>query len=426
MSEANFFPTSAGQYRGSKFPAFAGGAADQSGNVQNVGASANVSQATGNNATPAQTQQQQVSSGNTSAQTGTLGTDAANNVPKSALASQSIPSGPSTTLGGEVAQAVLPGAGQIAGTAIGNSISAGSSLGGALDSGGEALLGKATDLFSGNFSSLLGVGGGSSAAAGSTAGSTLSSAGAVDGLQATNVGVSGVDSLGTNAVSDGVGADAAGSAADSGLGSLAGAGLAGVGTFVAGLLSGQDPAQAAISGVGAFAGAELGTLILPGIGTIVGGFLGSMLGGLFGNSHPTVGPNGFTAFGVDPSGQLNVGKSGVDNGANPQNTIDVANSSTAAINKILNDNNLSIDPSKLPSNANDPNGVYGTLAIYQGDDARVHGGQTMPHSALDIWNYLLSNNAITSRTPNSEQPTSNTQTSSGNNAPVLRLPGSVS
>lgn len=58
--------------------------------------------------------------------------------------------------------------------------------------------------------------------------------------------------------------------------------ISGIGTFVTGLLSGQDFKQAAASGAGSAAGAYLGTMILPGIGTILGSMGGSFLGGLVG------------------------------------------------------------------------------------------------------------------------------------------------
>jgi len=69
-----------------------------------------------------------------------------------------------------------------------------------------------------------------------------------------------------------------------------GAATAGVGTFITGLLSGQDFAQSAASGAGAAGGFVLGNMILPGIGGIIGSIGGSFLGNLFGGG----GENEFT------------------------------------------------------------------------------------------------------------------------------------
>lgn len=392
MSEADFFPASGGQYRGSKYPGFSSGATDSSGNVQAVGTAANVSQASGNNLSPGQVQQKQVDTGNTSAQTGgSLGTPQTTTPASSALNQQS-PS--QTTLGGMVAQSVLPAAGNIAGSAAGSVLGGGGSLGEAIGAGGEALSNTANNLAHGNFgSSLL------SSSAGAVGGAaSLSSAGISNGLPAINVGTAGVDKLGENAISNGVGASAASEGA-----ALGGSALSGVGTFAAGLISGQNVGQAAISGIGAGAGTYLGYLAAPFLGPlapiapIVGSFLGSMLGGLFGNKHPTVGPNGDTLLTVD-NGQLGVGLTGADNGADPGITENAARESTTAINKILTEHNLTIDPSKLTAFGNDGK-YYNELSITQGSVNSKN-----PHSALDVWNNLLKANAIVSKTPNNEVP----------------------
>lgn len=418
MSEADFYATSAGQYRGSKYPGFAGGSTDSTGNFEATGPAANVSQTTGNNSTPAQVQQQQVATGNTAAQTGgTLGTDpskggsATNQIaPASGLAKQDVPS-TAQTLGGLAAQGVLPAIGDIAGSAGGAVLGAGGSLGDAAGAAGDALSNAGTNLMNGNIgTALLGSSSGAGGAVtGSTVGSTLSSAGTVDGLQAVNVGTSGVDSLGENAISQGAsaGSDAA---------ALGGAGLSGVGTFAADLLSGQGLEKSALSGIGSAAGAYIGSAFGP-IGTVLGGFAGSLLGGLFGNKTPTVGPNGDTLLTVD-NGQLGVGLTGADNGADPNVTTNAANSSAAAINKILTENNLTIDPTKLTAFGNDGK-YYNELSITQG---AVNSSN--PHSALDIWNNLLKANAIVSKTPSAPTATNNVTTVNGPTAPVA-VPGSV-
>ncbi|MDQ1078010.1 tape measure protein [Pseudoroseomonas cervicalis] len=72
------------------------------------------------------------------------------------------------------------------------------------------------------------------------------------------------------------------------------------GAALPGLMSGNY-AQAGM-GVG---GAALGTMILPGIGTIVGGTLGNLVGGLFGGGK-TANPASSVQIGVDDNGQLTV------------------------------------------------------------------------------------------------------------------------
>lgn len=424
MSEADFFPASGGQFRGSKYPGFTGGTTDSSGNIQPVGsASANISQSSGNNLTPAQVQQQQVTMGNAAAQTnGSVTATPPVGAASSALNQQSIPS---TTLGGLAAQTALPFAGDVVGTAAGKAIGEGASFGDALSQGGEALSSKGADLLSGNFGGLLGTSSGAAgtgAAAGVGAATTGgTSAGIADGLPAVNVGTPAVDSLGENAVSSGTGASAADAA-----GNIGGSALSGVGTFAADLISGEGVGQAAISGVGSAAGAYLGSLVAPGVGTVVGGFLGGLVGGLFGGGAPSVGPDGVTGLLVN-NGMLNVGSTGADNGADRNVTLNAATSTATAINKILADNNLTL--------SSDPNyntvggGGYSGLGIYQGSPQALagaisHGG--VQRSALDVWNYLLANNMIQSKTPSAPPSTagSTVGTASGANGSVL-VPGSI-
>lgn len=92
-----------------------------------------------------------------------------------------------------------------------------------------------------------------------------------------------------------------------------GAATAGIGTFVTGMLSGQDFKQSAVSGAGAAGGAYIGTMILPGIGTIVGSVLGSQLGGLFGDKE-----NEFTLSELSPKTDETWSRYG---GLTPNNTI---------------------------------------------------------------------------------------------------------
>lgn len=404
MSEVDFFPQSAGQFRGSRYPGFSGGTTDQQGNVQQVGPAANVSASTGNNLSPAQVQQQQVDKGNASVQTDkNFGSTTA----PSALGQQQVPSGDS--FAGTIAQGVLPAVGDIAGTAGGAALGAGKSFGEALDAGGSAILDRGRSLLSGNFSEgLLGPSGGGAAAAGA-AGSSISSAGLSGGVPAYNVGTAGVDQLGTNAVSEGIGASGASTGA-----SLGGAGLSGLGTFAAGLISGQDVGQAAIGGIGSAAGAYLGSMILPGVGTVVGSFLGSMLGGLFGNKTPTVGPNGDTLFTVD-NGHLGLGITGADNGADRSVTENAAKTSISSINKILDDNNLTIDTSKLSPFEGK---YFNELSINQG---KVNNNDPR-HSPMDVWNNLMKAGAIISKTPSAPTAVPNTTSLSGSTAPVLKHP----
>lgn len=69
------------------------------------------------------------------------------------------------------------------------------------------------------------------------------------------------------------------------------------GAALPGLMSGNY-AQAGL-GVG---GAALGTMILPGVGTVLGGLAGNLLGGLFGNDPAR--PASSVQIGIDESGQL--------------------------------------------------------------------------------------------------------------------------
>lgn len=400
MSEVDFFPSTAGQFRGSKYPGFTGGSTDQFGNQQPVGAATNVSQSSGNNLAPEQVKQQQVDKGNTSAQTSaTLGSPSS----PSAIGQQNPPS---TSIGGAIAQGVLPAVGDIAGSAGGAVLGSGGSLGDALGAGGEALASRGNAFLSGNFSSgLLGSSSGAATAAGA---SSLSSAGLSGGVQGINVGTAGVDQIGENAISDGIGASGASEGA-----SLGGGALAGVGTFAADLLSGKNLKDSAFEGVGAGLGGIAGSYFGP-IGTMVGSWLGSKLGGLvgglFGNKTPTVGPNGDTLFTVD-NGKLGLGITGADNGADPGVTENAAKSSITAINKVLDDNNLQIDTSKL-SKFGDK--YYNELSLNQGN---VNNNNPR-HSALDVWNNLMKANAIVSKTPGSPTAVNNVTTVTGNGAPV--------
>lgn len=415
MSEADFYPASGGQFRGSKYPGFTGGTTDGSGNVQPVGSTANVGQASGNNQSPAQVQQNQVNKGNAAAQTdGTLGS--AGSVPSSGsgLSSQAVPK---DTLGGTLAQAGLPFAGDVAGTAIGKALGTGAGFGEALGKGGEALSSSVSNLASGNFGGLLSSSSGSTGAA--VTGGT--SAGFVDGLPAVNVGTPAVDNLGENAISEGAGANAGDAA-----GNLGGGALAGVGTFAADLLSGKSVKDSAFEGAGAAVGGVAGSYFGP-VGTVVGSWIGSQLGGLVGGlfgGNPSVGPNGVSTINVN-NGHLAYGTTGVDNGADPNATQSVAQTSVDAINKILDQNNLTVGADPYLGKAG--GGNYSGLGIYQGSDkaqaAALRNGGT-PHSALDLWNYLLANNMITSKTPSAPAPISNTTAQNASAAPVL-TPGSL-
>lgn len=431
MSEVNFFPQSDGSYRGSKYPGFVGGTTDTSGNVQQTGSATNVGQATGNNLTAAQVQQQQVEKGQGEAATSGSLTADGTTIPTSGLADQNLPA--PSSLGGTIAAGVLPAAGGTFGGAAVGALEGGSSIGDALGSGAEAVGSRVSSLLNGNFGSgLLGSSAGSSGA--SAAGSTISGAGTVDGLAAENVGVSGIDGLGTNAVSEGVGSNAASEAGSSAAGSsvsgLGAAGFAGVGTFISGLLSGQSVGQSAIQGVGsaiggyaggALAGAAFGAeagSIVPGIGTAIGAIAGGLLASLLGNKHPTVGPNGGTLFDVT-DGQLAIGKSVGDNGFDPNTqSLPVANNATTAINKILSDNNLQLVQPSDTGFFNTPGGFY-PLGIYGGakqDESQV------PSSTLGLWNYLVAHNYVQSKTPsaaNDVQPgVGGITTVSGSSAPV--------
>lgn len=404
MSEVDFFPNPAGKFRGTRYPGFSGGTADQYGNQQPVGPAANVSASTGNNLSPGQVQQQQVDKGNAAATSGTLGTPSG----PSAIGKQEAPS--TSSLGGVIAQGVLPAVGNIAGTAGGAVLGAGGSFGEALSAGGEALASRGSDILSGNFSSgLFGSSAGGAVAAGAP---SITSA----GTGALNVGVHGIDKLGTNAVSKGIGAGGAAQGA-----SLGGSALSGIGTFAASLLSGDSIEKAAVSGIGSAAGAYIGSMILPGVGTVVGSFLGSMLGGLFGKPKPSVGPNAYTNFTVN-DGALGIGSSGADNGGDTGATMANAKASSDAINKILKENNLAIDTSKLQAGQN---GEYSDLHIVSANDDKVYGGRKQSHSAMDVWNWLLGKNAIVSKTPSAPSAVNNITTLSTSSAPVLRA-GSMS
>lgn len=457
MSEADFYSASAGQYRGSKYPGFTGGTTDSQGNVVPSGSATNVGASVGANQTPTQVQQQQTATGNTAANTDgslttpgiTMGNAAVTAGNASAIGSQT-PSTPS--FGGEVAQTALPAVGNIFGTGVGNALATGASFGSALGAGGEALQTAGSNLASGNIGGLLGLSSGvgsTAASSGAALGSTGVNAGTSfvgstpsEGINfVSDTGADGLSSLGSSVGSTGADAavDAGASGAGSGAGAALGAGLSGIGTFAADLLSGESLEQSAISGVGAAAGGYIGGAlagaafgaeagsVFPGIGTVIGAVAGSLLGSLFGGGgKPSVGPDGGVQLSVQ-NGQLETGSFGGDNGFDAAGfNTNVAQPGVAAINKILTDNNLQINAANDPYLTNQTD--YKNLALWAGNPATVfstYNTANIPETPLQLWNYLVANNMIESKTPMNQTANNLIQGSGTNTASTLKVPGSI-
>ncbi len=145
----------------------------------------------------------------------------------------------------------------------------------------------------------------------------------------------------------------AGSLTSASLSSVLGGASAGFGAgmFVNSLLGGSQVGGAIGSGIGAVGGAVIGSVV-PGVGTLLGGIIGGAaggaFGGLFGGGKTSVGPNGSTEVNLGSDGRFVLGSTGVDNGANPQVTIDVARNAADSLNALIEQFDLSVDDKKLP------------------------------------------------------------------------------
>ncbi len=162
-------------------------------------------------------------------------------------------------------------------------------------------------------------------------------------------------------------------------GFMAGAGPYALGGMAASLLGnaigGTGGAVLSGAGQGAGMGAALGSVI-PGVGTAIGALGGALVGGitgLFGNSTPSVGPNGGTRVAFDGgTGQFVSGLSGGDNGFNPSQTTAEAKQLASALNQLVVGDNLSVDTTALT-------GMGQQADIQQGGTQGVSGapaGQT--------------------------------------------------
>lgn len=227
MSEVNFYPTSGNKLRGSKYPTFAGGATNADGNVDTVSQVANpqsLQVATPTPVAPLQT-----------AATSPLAQQTFE-TPTEAVA---VPEAPS--LGGMVAGAVVPYAASTIGSSVGSSLATGGTFGAGISEGISKIGERAGSLL------------------GDSAGSTL-------GDSAAGASVNTFDGMGGGLFK----ANSAGSEAASGAG-IGGAVGAGLGTAAVGLLTGQKPGKALLSGAASGLGFYAGNAILPGIGGIIGG-----------------------------------------------------------------------------------------------------------------------------------------------------------